>query len=95
MRLLRKHLALIGFLVLPFLFAILAAEAAHHHDRLENSGHCALCVWQHDGSQAVSSPVPPVLTHSFLVMAVSTFVLSFFSFILLSPSGRAPPQILL
>jgi hypothetical protein len=54
----KKHLSLISFVVLPFLFSILVVETAHHHDQLESCDHCALCVWQQTGSQAPHTPAP-------------------------------------
>jgi len=95
MRSLRKHSALISLFVLPFLFSILAVEAAHHHDRLESSDHCALCVWQHNDSQAVSAPAPPVLFPVMVLAFLFAFKPFYLSLLFISPSGRSPPQNLL
>lgn len=95
MRFFKKHLTLIALVVLPILFSILAMEAAHHHDRLEANDHCALCVWQQTGSQAVSAPAPPVLYQALVFTFLFTFKPFYFSPISLSPSGRSPPSNLL
>lgn len=96
MRFFKKHRALISLIVLPFLFSILAVEAAHHHDRLESSDHCALCAWQQTGSQAPQAPAPPSLFHAFLFIFLLILTPSFVSFFKSFPSlGRAPPQNLL
>jgi hypothetical protein len=92
----KKHLTFISFVVLPFLLSILVVEAAHHHDRLEGSDHCALCVWQQSGSQAPTTPAPPVLGQIFLLVFIFTFTSIFVSSTKSFPSlGRAPPQNLL
>ncbi|HJT24252.1 MAG TPA: hypothetical protein VJ873_06725 [bacterium] len=80
---------------MPFLFSVLAMETAHHHDRLENSDHCALCVWQQGGSQAVSAPAPPMLFKTLVFAFLFTFCLFYYSPVSFSPSGRSPPQNLL
>lgn len=89
----KKQLSLISFIVLPFLLSILVVEAFHHHDRLEASDHCALCVCQQTGSQALHTPAPPPLEQIFLLVFLFTFTPTFVSSIKSFPSfGRAPPQ---
>lgn len=96
MRFLQKRLPFIASVVLVFLLAILAVEAAHHHDdTLEGHDNCSICAWQVTGSQAVATPAPPVLFQAMLLVFVFSFTPFYVSRIFSSPSGRSPPQNLL
>ena len=96
MRLLRKHLFPISFLVVMALFTLFITEGAHHHGALEDNDGCAVCSWQMTGSQAPSAPVPPVMLPLFLFIFTLFFRPSFFqSFVFIFPSGRSPPKNLL
>lgn len=78
--------------------SVLAIEGFHHHDDgLEGHDDCSICAWQATGSQAPSTPAPPVLFQALLLfLAIFIFIPSVpSSFVSFSASGRAPPSILL
>ena len=94
----RKNFFPFTALAFAAFFSVLAIEGFHHHDDgLEGHDDCSICAWQATGSQAPSTPVPPLLFHAlFLFIALFIFIPSApSSFVSFSTSGRSPPFILL
>jgi hypothetical protein len=97
MKFFRKNLFSISAFVFMAFFSILAIEGAHHHDNtLESHDDCSICSWQATGSQAPSTPVPPVIPQPLLFVFFLFFTPSFVSSFNSFPSpGRSPPKNLL
>jgi hypothetical protein len=92
----RKNLLGLAIAASLAFVSVSAVQAFHHHDRLESRDDCSLCVWQQTGSQASSTPLPPVLLFDALVAVLILAAASFYrSFVSFSPLGRAPPHNLL
>jgi hypothetical protein len=96
MKSIRKNLFSLATVAFFAFVSVLAIEGSHHHDNIEGRDDCSLCAWQSTGSQAPSTPTPPLLFHSLVFASLfaikPSYVSSFKSF----PSlGRAPPSILL
>ncbi len=96
MKFFRKYLFSFAAVAFLALVSVLVIEGAHHHDNLESHDDCSICSWQATGSSAPSTPIPPLLFHALLFVALFTFT-SFFTSTTKSFSalGRAPPSILL
>lgn len=94
----RKNLFPFTAFAFATFLSVLAIEGFHHHDDgLEGHDDCSICSWQVNGSQAPSTPAPPLLFQA-LLLFIALFIFTPSppsTFVSFSTSGRAPPSILL